>query len=185
MAATGVHIALLRGINVGGKNRLAMKDLAALFVAAGCTDVATYIQSGNVVFRATSAVARTIPDVIAAAIQERYSLVAPIVTRSAAELRAAIAANPFAREASVDTAALHLMFLADRPTAAAVKALPADRSPGDRFAVIGRDVFLCLPNGVARTKLSNAWFDAQLKTVSTGRNWKTVLALASMAGVAP
>ena len=91
------HIALLRGINVGGKNKLPMKDLAALFRDAGCDRVQTYIQSGNVVFQATPALASCIPALIAKAISESFGYRVPVVTRTADELREIARGNPFLR----------------------------------------------------------------------------------------
>jgi len=77
---------------------------------------------------------------------------------------------------------LNVYFLADMPDPAAVKSLDPERSPGDTFVVKGREVFLHLPNGMARTKLTNAYFDSKLKTVSTARNWKTVGKLVELMG---
>jgi uncharacterized protein (DUF1697 family) len=96
-----------------------------------------------------------------------------IVLRSAAELKAAYKANPFVK-AGAPHEMLNVYFLADQPEPAAVKALDPDRSPGDSFVVKGREIFLHLPQGMARTKLTNAYFDARLKTCSTARNWNTV-----------
>jgi uncharacterized protein (DUF1697 family) len=173
------HIALLRGINVGGKNKLPMKDLVAMFTAAGCADVQSYIQSGNVVFGAKPALAARVPALVGAAIEARFHFRPPLVLRTAAELMQAARANPYLR-AGVDEAWLHLAFLADRPTAAHVAGLDPGRSPPDAFTVRGRDVYLHLPNGVAKSKLTNAWFDSRLQTVSTIRNWRTVLELVAM-----
>jgi len=172
-----MHLALLRGINVGGKAILPMKDLAAIFAAAGATAVQTYIQSGNVVFEAADpeAVAARVTAEIAA----RFAYPGRIVLRSAGELAAAYRANPF-DGAPIET--LHVYFLADRPTPAAVESLDPNRSSGDSFLVQGRDIFLHLPNGMARTKLTNAYFDGKLQTVSTARNWKTVAKLVEMMG---
>ena len=171
-------VALLRGINVGGKNLLPMKALADIFAAAGSTDVKTYIQSGNVVFRAAR------PDKVAAAVRQQieaqFSLKVPVVVRSAAELSGVLTANPFLQE-GIDVAWLHVMFLEHAPAPALIAALDPDRSPPDRFAVHGRDVYLHLPNGAAKTKLTNAWIDGKLKTVSTQRNWRTVIALSELA----
>ncbi len=177
------YLALLRGINVGGNCKLPMKELAALFAGAGALEVRTYIQSGNVIFEATE------PEVVVAAVTVEiarvYGYPGRIVLRSAAELTAAYEANPFAK-AGAPAETLHCYFLADLPDKAAVKALDAERSPGDSFAVKNREVYLHLPNGMARTKLSNVYFDTKLKTVSTARNWKTVGKLVEMlaAGVA-
>ena len=178
-ATPGTYVALLRGINVGGKNKLPMKDLVAMFIDAGCSDVRSYIQSGNVVFRAASSVARSVPAQVAASIASRFALQVPVVQRTAAELRVASSSNPFLL-AGADPNALHALFLAESPTAEAVASLDPNRSPPDVFALVGNTVFLHLPNGVARTKLTNAYFDKKLATISTGRNWRTVLALVSM-----
>jgi uncharacterized protein (DUF1697 family) len=174
-----MHLALLRGINVGGKAILPMKDLAAIFSASGATAIQTYIQSGNVLFDAAdpAAVAALVTSEIAA----RFAYPGRIVLRSAAELAAAYRANPFA-QAGATLETLHIYFLADSPTTTAVQALDPDRSPGDSFTVLGRDIFLHLPNGMARTKLTNAYFDTKLQTTSTARNWKTVAKLVEMMG---
>ncbi|MCU1318566.1 MAG: hypothetical protein JWP98_84, partial [Edaphobacter sp.] len=76
----------------------------------------------------------------------------------------------------------HVYFLAGMPTAGDVAGLDAGRSAPDAFAVIGREIYLQLPNGMGRTKLTNAYFDSKLKTVSTARNWRTVLKLVEMVG---
>jgi uncharacterized protein (DUF1697 family) len=175
----GVHVALLRGINLG-KRRMPMKDLAAMFSDAGCRDVQVYIQSGNVVFAAGRPLAARIPRVIAAAIADRFGFDSPVVTRTAADMAKIVRANPFLSVADPDR--LGVAFLADRPTAARVASLDAGRSPPDEFTVVGRDIYMHLPNGFARTKLTNAYFDARLATISTARNWRTVLKLLEMTG---
>jgi uncharacterized protein (DUF1697 family) len=177
----GVHVALLRGINVGGKHKLKMAELVGLFEAMGCAEVRTYIQSGNVVFRAGAQVARTVAADLAQALERDHGYSVPVVTRTAAELAAVVAERPFLG-GDVDPKHLHVAFLAKRPTAAAVARLDPGRSPPDSFVVSGREVFLCCPNGMARTRLTNAYLDATLGTVSTVRNWRTVLTLAEMSG---
>ncbi|HEV2123039.1 MAG TPA: DUF1697 domain-containing protein [Chloroflexota bacterium] len=176
----GRYVALLRGINLGGKNKVPMATLSAMFVDLGCTDVETYIQSGNVVYTATNQVAGRVARRIPEMIHEQLGLKVPVITRTVAELREAVENNPFLKEGA-DEATLHLVFLGDEPTEQQVAVLDPERSPGDRSAVRGREVYLFCPNGLARTKLTNAYFDSQLKTVSTVRNWRTVLALVHMA----
>ncbi len=178
--APDVNIALLRGINVGGKNRLPMKDLAAMFVDAGCDDVRTYIQSGNVVFGADQTLAEDIPSRIGASIRDRFGYEVPVVIRRAPDLEAIVEANPFL-EAGAETDRLHVVFLADAPHAEHVEALDPDRSPPDEYAVRGSEIYLHCPNGLARSKLTNAYFDSRLLTVSTMRNWKTVRKLLELA----
>ena len=176
------YTALLRGVNVGGKNKLPMKDLVAMFAAAGCADVRSYIQSGNVVFRASAALAERVPGIITSEVADRFGFRAPVVLRSADELEAVRRGNPYLRP-GVDVEALHVLFLADRPSRERVAALDPDRSPPDSFAVRGREIYLHCPNGIARTKLTNDYFDSRLATTTTGRNWKTVLALVEMTRV--
>ncbi len=173
-------VALLRGVNVGGNNKLAMRDLVAVFEALGCGDVRTYIQSGNVVARAPASAVDGLSDAVAKALRAGFGLDVPVVLRTGDALAAVVAANPYLA-AGADPATVHMMFLRDAPSAAQVAALDPARSPGDAFTVRGRDVFLHCPNGFARTKLTNDYFDRKLATVSTVRNWKTVLTLLAMA----
>jgi uncharacterized protein (DUF1697 family) len=181
MLERSIFVALLRGINVGGKNRLPMKDLAAIFERAGCVDVQHYIQSGNVVFAAKEAIARRIASLVAKSIARDHGFEAPVVIRTAAEMHAIAVSNPFLRgRGDIDPKTLHVMFLADEPSRDRASALDPDRSHPDSFVLKGRELYLSLPNGAARTRLTNAYFDSALRTTSTGRNWNTVLELARM-----
>src|SRR5215831_15707810 len=141
------YLALLRGINVGGKNKLPMKDLSALFVAAGCGDVRTYIQSGNVIFRAEPGVAASLTELIPARIAESFDYQTPVVLRTSEQLHAVVSHNPFL-EAGAAEETLHVYFLADLPDPRRVDALDPDRSPPDAFVVRGQEIYLLLPNGM-------------------------------------
>lgn len=134
------YAALLRGINVGGKNKLPMKDLAELFAAAGCRNVETYIQSGNVVFDAPASVARRVPQAISKAIEQQFGYRVPLVLRSGAELARVVAENPFLRQGAAEKE-LHVYFLADWPAEAE---LDANRSEPDEFILSGRQIYLRL-----------------------------------------
>lgn len=173
------HLALLRGINVGGKNKLPMADLRGILESLGCEDVRTYIQSGNVVFRASSKARKGLEGRLSESIASTLGLTIPVLIRSAEEVEEAVARNPF-QGPKFEPKHLHFGFLADRPTAAARKSLDPNRSPGDRFEVLDRCLYLHCPNGLARTKLTNAYFDRALGTVSTVRNWKTTQKLLEM-----
>ena len=173
------HVALLRGINVGGKHKLPMKQLVQIFEDLGCMEVTSYIQSGNVFFRAGVTLARQIPDSVAGEIARQLGYQVPIVLRRPSELREVLARNPFLK-AGMNTKMLHVGFLATRPSAAKVRSLDPDRSPPDTFAIRGREIYLCCPNGVARTKLTNQYFDTRLETICTFRNWATVQKLVEM-----
>jgi uncharacterized protein (DUF1697 family) len=170
------YLALLRGINVGGKNKLPMKDLAGMFAKAGCDDVRTYIQSGNVVFKAPPRLSTRIPGLITTQIADRFGYQTPVMLRTTAELGEVILNNPFLR-AGIAEDALHVLFLADLPIPRGIQSLDPDRSPPDAFAVLGKEVYVHCPNGVGNSKLTNAYFDSRLATTCTGRNWRTVTTL--------
>jgi uncharacterized protein (DUF1697 family) len=170
------HVALLRGVNVGGNNLLPMKNLADIFIEAGCADVRTYIQSGNVIFRAVDSVVEEIPGRVMQLITKRFGYRTPVILRTAAQMGDTILNNPFAKPGTPENLQL-VLFLSDLPNAERVRSLDPDRSPPDAFFVRGREIYLQFPNRMARTKLTNAWFDSKLATTSTGRNWNTVLKL--------
>jgi len=172
------YLALLRGINVGGNNILPMKDLAKLFADAGCSNVRTYIQSGNVVFDAPGK-APKIAKAVSASIEKRFGYRAPIILRTSQQLRQTILDNPFLK-AGVPEKMLYVYFLADQPQENAIAGLDPNRSVPDVFQVLGQEIFLHLPNGAGKSKLTNAYFDSKLSTICTARNWATVLKLAAM-----
>lgn len=167
------HVALLRAVNVGGRT-LPMTELGAIFRDLGASDVRTYIQSGNVLFAARPEDVASIVQQAVGAIRDRFGYDAPMAVRTRAELDAAIAANPFAGEAGgPGPEPLHVVFLDRRPDPARVAALDPDRSPPGRFAVVGQEVFLHLPQGAGQSKLTVDWFDRQLGVTATARNWRT------------
>jgi uncharacterized protein (DUF1697 family) len=171
-------VALLRGINVGGKHSLPMKELAALFMKCGCSDVATYIQSGNVVF-STAGSLKLDAATLAGRIEKTFGFAVPVILRTADEFATIIRRNPFPK-ADPDIERLHVSFLASEPTAEQIASLDPNRSKGDSFRVLDREIYLLLPNGAGASKLTNAYFDSKLKTTSTARNWRTVLKLLEM-----
>jgi uncharacterized protein (DUF1697 family) len=175
----GSYLALLRGINVGGKNKVLMTHLSDMFARAGCKNVRTFIQSGNVIFDGSAKVSAQVPRLVAEQIAETLGYTTPVVLRSLAELEETVSSNPFLNAGS-DVELLHLMFLAAHPEASKVAGLNPQRSPGDEYIVRGREIYLRLPNGVRETKLTNAYFDSKLATISTGRNWRTVTKLLEM-----
>jgi uncharacterized protein (DUF1697 family) len=174
-------VALLRGLNLGGKNRLPMKALKATFEEAGCRDVRTYIQSGNVLFAVPAARARGLATRLTGLVAARHGLRVPVVLRSVEALRAAVRGNPLL-EGGADPATLHVAFLAEPPAPAAAAALDPGRSPPDAFALVGGELFLSFPNGMARTRLTSDYLDRTLGTTCTVRNWRTVVALVGLAG---
>jgi uncharacterized protein (DUF1697 family) len=174
------YAALLRGINVGGNRILPMKQLVEMFTEAKCVNVRSYIQSGNVVFTAPPKIVATLPALLEKKIAARFGFSVPIILRSRDELARVVRGNPFLK-AGTPEQTLHVYFLADEPSVAAIKGLDPDRSPGDRFHVAGREIYMHLANGMGRSKLTNTYFDSKLSTIATARNWATVLKLLEMA----
>jgi len=175
------YLALLRGINVGGKNKLPMKDLVDVFVEACCDDVRTYIQSGNVIFSADPRVAAGLPVIVATRIAERFGCRTPVLLRTVEQLRDVILNNPFLPAGAAEET-LHVLFLADLPSPRRVDDLDPDRSPPDSFIVRGQEIYLQLPRGVAPSRLTNDYFDSKLATTTTARNWRTVTRLLDLMG---
>jgi uncharacterized protein (DUF1697 family) len=173
------YVAFFRGINVGGKHKIAMGDLRALFDVAGATNVRSYIQSGNVLYDATALTATQISARVETELERNFGFRAPIAVRTDMELAAVLAGNPYLRPDS-DPTRLHVVFLSALPEKRKVAALDPNRSPGDAYVVAGREIYLSLPNGAADTKLTNAFFDSGLGVTSTGRNWRTVTTLYGM-----
>lgn len=175
------YVALLRGVNVGGANKVPMKELKAIFEARGHADVVTYIQSGNVVFT-SGAKEPVIAKELVADINATFGFDVPVVIRTRAQLAAVLRANPYL-SAKADLSKLYVMFLGAEPTATAIATLDPERGAPDEFTVRGREVFLHLPSGAGRSKLTIDWFEKKLGTVATARNWNTVNKLhALMAG---
>ena len=164
-------LVLLRGINVGGRHPLPMPGLRALFAELGCTDIDTYIQSGNLVCSAHPSLSAT---TISAAVAERFGFPVPVTLRTAQELNASIQANPFA-QAGVDT--LHAVFFEAPLPAAALKTLEAKCLGQEKLSAIGRELFLYLPHGFGRSRLALACTAPALPGNPTVRNWKTILQL--------
>jgi uncharacterized protein (DUF1697 family) len=156
-----------------------MERLRALFAEAGANSVESLIQSGNIVFAATEASAPQILAEVGARIFQEFGFAAPMVLRDAMAWQALIDGNPFLRDGA-DPDTLHALCLSETPSREALARLDPSRSLGDEFEVRGCDVYLRLPSGVARTKLTNAWFDSKLRVTSTSRNWRTVLKLGEL-----
>lgn len=173
------HIALLRGINLGGKNKVPMAELRGCVEEAGGTEVRTYVQSGNVVFEVAPSEAAQIGQAVTTRIRERLGLTVPVVLLSADELRAILGSNPFLVD-GVPENELHVMVLSEFPAPERVAKLDPNRSPPDRFALAGRAIYLHAPNGVARSRLTNDYFDRALGVISTSRNWRTVTKLVAL-----
>lgn len=172
-------IALLRGINVGGKQILPMKALVALLAQDGIAGARTHIQSGNLVFRCAGTSATALAGRIGTLIRADRGFEPRVLVLSAADLAAAIAANPF-RAAADDPATLHLFFLDAVPRSANIDALNRLRAEREAFALEGRVFYLHTPDGLGGSRLGGA-VERHLGVAATARNWRTVSTLLEMA----
>jgi uncharacterized protein (DUF1697 family) len=156
-----------------------MHGLRALLEELRHESVATYIQSGNAIFR-SAAPRAAVSSGIEQAIGATFGLNVKVLLRTPAELAKIESANPFLGRES-DLAKLHVVVLDSAPARAAVGGLDPDRSPGDEFRVIGREIYLHYPHGAGRTKLTLDYFERRLGVSGTARNWKTLLKLLELA----
>ena len=163
-------IALFRAINVGGKNVLPMKELTDVLAQLGLSDIRTYIQSGNVLFRSSLKDREALATKIREAIQLSHGFKPVTILLNAAELAQAIAANPFAT-AAAEPKSVHLYFLA-QPPAPDLVALNALKASDEAFAIVGRVFYLHTPQGIGRSKLATG-AEKHLGVEVTARNWRT------------
>lgn len=172
------YIALLRGINVGGSNKLPMRSLIELLQALGLHNVKTYIQSGNVVFQSEREDTSELETEISAAIRKSHGFAPQAFVIDAHRFEAALAANPFP-EAEADPASLHLFFLDGIPRNPDLAALNGARTANERFELIDRVFYFHAPDGIGRSKLAGivgkGWGVA-----ITSRNWRTASTLLTM-----
>lgn len=164
------YVALLRGVNVGGRGRLAMADLRACVSRLGHEDVATHIQSGNVVFSSATRSAETLAAALEEAVERDLGLRTAVMVRTLDQLAAVLAADPFP---GAEPAALHVGFLRRAP-----EGVPDLTPPGpDEARLLGSEVHLHYPGGMGRSKLTGAWLERRLGVPLTVRNRRVVGAL--------
>jgi uncharacterized protein (DUF1697 family) len=165
-------IVLLRGVNVGGANRLAMADLRVLMGSLGHTSVSTYIQSGNIVLTSAGSDRDGLAAEICAGIELAHGLSVSAVLRTPHELRAAIAANPFTTEP--EATKVLITFLSAVPAAEHLAKLERDRFSPDQFQLLGSEIYMHYPTGAGRSKMTLDYFEKRLGVRGTARNLNTV-----------
>ena len=154
-----------------------MPDLRALFASLGAEDVATHVQSGNVIFGSADSPAK-LTEAIEKRIRRDFDLSVTVLLRTRPQLAKIHAGSPFAN--GKESTKLHVTFLAEKPDPARVRKLDPERAEPDEFQVVGQEIYLHCPNGYGRSKLTNAYFEKQLGVAATTRNWKTVTKLAEL-----
>ena len=175
-----LHIALLRGINVGGHAMLAMADLRELLNTLGFRDARTLLQSGNVVFSGGARGGAPLEAQLEKETLKRLGLRTAYLVRSVDEWADVIARNPFPGEAKRDPGHLVVMFLKAAPEADAVGALSAGISGREVIRADGRHLYITYPDGQGRSKLTGTLIEKKLGTIGTARNWNTVLKVAAL-----
>jgi uncharacterized protein (DUF1697 family) len=175
------QVSLLRGINVGRANRIGMADLRAVYVQLGCRDVATYVQSGNVILVSTDP-----PDELSRrveiALEVEHGLKVRVLSRTHAQLAKVVTDDPYP---AVLPTEYHVVFLSGPIPADRLAALSRFATGGETFTAIDQELHLMLPNGLGRSKLAQALTERHLGVVGTARNWRTVQQLHELSRAAP
>lgn len=176
------YVCFLRGINVGGNNKIRMADWKSMLEELGYSNPRTHLNSGNAVFESKGKPAE-IEAAIAAAIKKQLGISPDVTVRSKAQLEASLDGNPFTAEAKKDPSHLLIMFLADKPSSTAQKAL-AELDIAPEAARLGpHEAYLWYPGGIGTSKkLARVPLEKLLGTRGTARNWKTVSTLLEMMG---
>ena len=168
------YITILRGINVGGHKKILMADLKALLNQLGLINIATYIQSGNVIFEATEK-KDVLEQKITKVIYENYGFDVPVIVIPTNVFEKLAVINPYLNNTAVEK--LHVTFLKESPNKEYVKNLESVEITTDKFIIIDQAVFLAIDNKYHKSKLSNNFFEKRLKVTATTRNWKTITKL--------
>src|SRR5882724_1301096 len=176
-----VIVAMLRGVNVGGHNRVPMEELRKLCASLKLRGAQTYVQSGNVIFKTDEKDLVALAKRIEGAIAKKFGFQTDVVLRSAAELRGVVARNPFAKRRGIVPGKLLVTFLGGDPGEEARVRVRAIECAPDELFVDGREAYIYFPNGMGRPTLSWATIPKNLKVSGTGRNWNSVTKLLEMA----
>ncbi|MEP6760026.1 MAG: DUF1697 domain-containing protein [Sporichthyaceae bacterium] len=177
-----VHVALLRGINVGKNNRVPMATLRSLLEDLGYTDVRTHLNSGNAVFTVSGRQQpATVAKKVEAALLDETGLTLRVVVRSQKELADVVAKNPFA-DVATDPARFLVAFLAEPVPAGRLRAVDVDALAPEQFHVARRELYLWLPSGIQNSPMMKVLTDQKLGVATTARNWNTVTKLLELAG---
>ena len=174
------HVALLRAVNVGGRNLIGMSDLRASFLGLGFTGARTLLQSGNVVFDGGRRSSAALETLLEGETEKCFRVRVDYMVRTAKEWRETVAGNPFGDEARKDPSHLVVMFLKQTPRAGAERALRAAIKGPERVRVAGRHAYIVYPAGIGRSKLTPALLERELGARGTGRNWNTILKLGAL-----
>lgn len=168
------YISLLRGINVSGKNKIKMEDLRALYEFLGFTDVKSYIQSGNVIFKAPRGSNLKLSTRISDGIKEKFGFDIPVLVKTEEELENIIKNLPFEVPDEDKDKRLFVTFLSEEPKEFPKAVIEKAKAPGDKIRLVGTEIYLYTPDGYGKSKLSNNFLEKKLDVVATSRGWRSV-----------
>jgi uncharacterized protein (DUF1697 family) len=174
------YVALLRGINIAGHNRVAMADLRGLAADMGFEHVETVLQSGNLAFDGRPTAGSRLESLMEKALAKRLGLEIAFFVRTGKEVEAIVSGNPFTDEAKSDPAHLVVACVKTAPNRSQVKALEEAIVGREVFRVSGREMYIVYPDGIGPSRLTTAVIERKLGTQVTARNWNTVLKLAAL-----
>jgi uncharacterized protein (DUF1697 family) len=175
-----VLISMLRGVNVGGHNKIKMDALRALYESLRLESPRTYVQSGNVIFRSKEKNSATLAKKIQSAIERKFGFRPEVILRTTDEMRAAIAASPFTGR-NLEPGKILVTFLAGDPGAKAGETLRSLKDFPEELHLLGRELYIYFPNGAGKSKLPWSKVDKLLQTAGTARNWNSVTKMLAMA----
>ncbi|TMQ31302.1 MAG: DUF1697 domain-containing protein [Planctomycetota bacterium] len=175
-----IHIALVRAINVGGRNMVAMSDLRELLESLGFAGAKSLLQSGNLIFQGDQRTGAKLESLLELETEKRFHVAVDYFVRTAEEWETIIARNPLPNEAERDPSHLVVVFLKKAPEAKDVQALQAAISGPEMVRSDGKQLYVVYPAGIGTSKLTNTLIERKLGTRGTGRNWNTVLKLAAL-----
>ena len=176
-----ILISMLRGINVGGHNKIKMEELRKVYESLGFQNITTYVQSGNVLFTSNENKIEKIAESIEQQIKNTFAFSVSVIIRERKDFQNIIQINPFLIGRNEDPVKLYVTFLSKPVPALKIDNLKVPESGNDEFFIMGKEIFLFCPDGYGRTKLSNNFFEKKLNVVATTRNWKSVITLYKMA----
>jgi uncharacterized protein (DUF1697 family) len=172
------YLSILRGINVGGRKKIKMTDLKELYQSLDLKNVKTYIQSGNVVFKHIETSPLELADQIEKKIKEVYDFDVAVFVMTKDELKKIIEKNPYKNE---DINKLYVTVLSEIPPENPIEKIDKAKDESEKFSISGKEIYLLIPGGYGRTKLSNDFFEKKFNMSATTRNWKTINKLLEIA----
>lgn len=177
------HIALLRGINVSGHNKIKMVELKQLFLNLGFTDVTTYIQSGNVIFKSSEINNSKIEQQIIEHVKQLFGHTINVLVLTKKNLNTVFVSNPFLQNKAIDIKTLYAILLKDNYFTEGIKLIEPYLTNKEELKVIGNCAYIHYPSGAGKSKLTINIIEKKLKTTATSRNWRTITKLVELSNL--